>query len=161
MRSMGVFYVPIEVANPQEARFEHVNALVDAGASYLTLPAPLLESLSIPRITKRSFTLGDGRTAEYDVGVTLLRIDSAAFPVLCVFGDPRSEPLLGAVALETFGSAPDPVAQRLMSVPGLLARFSPPFVCRGRRQRRRGERRSWGSTRTTCSRSLSAWTRMR
>jgi len=121
MRPVGVFYVSIEVANPQDARFERVSALVDTGASYLTLPAPLLESLAVPRITTRPFTLGEGRTVEYDVGVALLRIDGAAFPVLCVFGDPESQPLLGAVAMETFGVAPDPLAQRLISVPGLLA----------------------------------------
>jgi len=121
---MGVFYVLIEVANPQDARFEQVNALVDTGASYLTLPAPLLESLAVPRITTRPFTFGDGRTVEYDVGVALLRIDGAAFPVLCVFGDSESQPLLGAVAMETFGVAPDPLAQRLVPVPGLLGRFA-------------------------------------
>jgi len=117
---VGVFYVPIEVGDPRGARFEHLNALVDTGASYLMVPAPLLDSLSVRRVGARSFTLGDGRTVDHDVGVVLLRMNGIALPTLCVFGGPQSQPVFGAVAMETFGVAPDPMGRRLISVPGLL-----------------------------------------
>jgi hypothetical protein len=39
---------------------------------------------------------------------------------LCIFGDPETTPLLGAVTLEECGLAPDPVHQRLIPVVGLL-----------------------------------------
>lgn len=117
---VGVFYIPIEVADPQGTRFEPLTALVDTGASYLVVPAPILESLAVRRLEKRPFTLGDGRSIDYDVGVALLRMDGRALPTLCVFGDVESQPVLGAVAMETFGLAPDPVSQTLIRVPGLL-----------------------------------------
>ena len=97
-----------------------VEALVDTGATYLTVPRPLLESLEVRPLERRLFRLGDERTVEYEVGIVALRIDQRTLPVLCVFGDPTSRPLLGAVALETFSLAADPVGRRLVPVPGLL-----------------------------------------
>jgi predicted aspartyl protease len=117
---VGVFYVPIEVADLQGTRFEPLTALVDTGASYLSVPAPLLESLTVRCLEERSFKLGDGRTVDYDVGTVLLRMDGRAFPTMCVFGDPESQPVLGAVAMETFGLGPDPINQRLVPIPNLL-----------------------------------------
>lgn len=117
---MGTFRVAIEIGDPQGQRWEKVEALVDTGASYLTVPRPLLESLALLPVESRPFTLADGRTVEYQVGIVSLRMDGRTLPVLCVFGDPGSQPLLGAVALETFGLAVDPVRRRLVPVPGLL-----------------------------------------
>jgi hypothetical protein len=41
-------------------------------------------------------------------------------PTLAVFGDPGTEPILGAFTLEGFGLGVDPVNRRLIPVPGLL-----------------------------------------
>ena len=41
-------------------------------------------------------------------------------PTLVIFGDKESEPLLGAVTLEEFGLAIDPVNKSLMPVPDLM-----------------------------------------
>ncbi len=76
--------------------------------------------MSVRVLERRPFTLSDGRTVEYDMGVVALRIDGWTFPMVCVFGDAETQPLLGAVALETFGLAADPVGRRLIPVPGLL-----------------------------------------
>lgn len=117
---MGTFHVSVEVGDARSERFEIVEALVDTGATYLKVPRPLLDSLGVTPIEKRPFTIADGTTAEYEVGVVYLRIDGTALPVLCVFGEPGAESLLGAVALETFGLAADPVRRQLVRVPGLL-----------------------------------------
>lgn len=103
----------------QGRRFEPVEALVDTGATYLGVPTPLLESLAVPRLERRPFTLGDGRAVDYDVGAVLLRLHGQTLPVLCVFTEPDSPPVLGAVALETFGLAVDRVHQQLQAVLGL------------------------------------------
>jgi predicted aspartyl protease len=116
---MGTFHVRVEIGDLQGRRFETVDTLVDTGATYLGVPAPLLDSLSVPRLQRRPFTLGDGRAVEYDVGAVLLRLDGQTLPVLCVFAEPNSPPVLGAVALETFGLAVDPIHRRLTRVPGL------------------------------------------
>jgi predicted aspartyl protease len=121
---VGVFYVPIEVGDLQGSHFEPLTALVDTGASYLSVPATLLESLAVPRLQRRPFKLGDGSIVDYDIGAVLLRMDDVSLPTPCVFGDPASEPVLGAVAMGTFALAPDPINQRLVPVPNLLMRSS-------------------------------------
>lgn len=122
---MGTFYIPVEISSLAGGPMERIEALVDTGSTYLSVPAPLLDSLGVRRIERRPFKLADGRVTESDLGHVLLAIEGRAHPVLCVFAEAESEPLLGAVALETFGLAPDPVARRLIPVPGLRMRTDP------------------------------------
>jgi clan AA aspartic protease len=122
---MGAFRVPIEVGDLQGRRYVAVQALVDTGATYLTLPPSLVRELRVQALEHRLFRLADEREVEYEVGMVSLRIDERTIPVLCVFGPEGIEPLLGAVALETFQLGVDPVAQRLVPVPGLLKAENP------------------------------------
>jgi clan AA aspartic protease len=120
---VGTFSIPIEVGNPEGGQFRRLEALVDTGATYLVVSREVLTDLAIRPMRRRTFTLADGRTLEYDIGVVSLRIDGEALPTLCVFGDEGTQPLLGAVALENFLLAPDPVNQRLIPVSGRLMRL--------------------------------------
>jgi hypothetical protein len=52
--------------------------------------------------------------------LTQIKVGSRARPTIVVFGDPGTEPLLGAFTLEGFRLGADPVNHRLISVPGLL-----------------------------------------
>jgi hypothetical protein len=45
---------------------------------------------------------------------------------IVVFGDEGALPLLGAVTLEEFGLGVDPIARKLIPVPGLLVRIEAP-----------------------------------
>ncbi len=117
---MGTFKVTLQVGDPQGRRFTPVDALVDTGATYATLPASLLRGLGVTPHERAPFELADGRIVERDVGRTWVRIDGQSDLVPVVFGDEGAEPLLGAVTLEVFRLAVDPVRQRLVSVPGLL-----------------------------------------
>ena len=117
---MGTFSVTIEVGDLEGSRYELLEALVDTGASYLAVPRSILTSLGVAVSERRSFTMADGREVEYDVGVASLHLDGRSFPVIAVFADEGTQALLGAVALETFGLAVDPVRRRLVPVPGLL-----------------------------------------
>ena len=117
---MGTFHVSIQVGDQQGVRFRSMDALVDTGATYLSVPREVLLGLGCQPLEKRRFSLADGHIVEYDVGVVSLRLDGRVIPILCVFGDEGSEPLLGAVALETFLLAPDPVNQTLIPVTGRL-----------------------------------------
>ena len=117
---MGTFKVTLQVGDPQGQRFTAVEALVDTGATYATLPASLLRGLGVKPHERAPFELADGRVVERDVGRTWLSIDGHSDLVPVVFGDEGAEPLLGAVTLEVFRLAVDPVRQRLASVPGLL-----------------------------------------
>ena len=117
---MGTFHVTIEVGDDAGLRFEHIEALVDTGATYLTVPRNTLGALGCRPIDRRRFRMADDRVVEYDVGMVSLRLDGRTLPILCVFGDEGSEALLGAVALESFLLAPDPVNRTLIPVLGRL-----------------------------------------
>ena len=125
---MGTFKVAIEVGDLQGQHYERIEALVDTGASYLALPRSLLTRLGVVEVERRPFSLADGRTVEYPLGVVSLRMDGRAFPVLCVFNEEGTEPALGTVPLETFGLAVDPVGRRLVPVPGLLMGLGTAFM---------------------------------
>ena len=108
---MGTFQVAFEIGDATGSRFERMDALVNTGATYPVVPKDTLESLGYKPIELRPFALADGRVVEYDVGVVTLRFNGTTMPVPRVFGDEGSEPLLGALALEVFLLAVDPVNQ--------------------------------------------------
>ena len=118
--SVGTFQVVIEIGNPAGERYERVEVLVDTGASYTMVPAPLLERLGVAPHVRAPFLLADGRQVERDIGRTWVRVDGRAELTLIVFGDPGTQPLLGAYTLEGLRLAADPVGRRLIPVPGLL-----------------------------------------
>lgn len=117
---MVTFKVSIGIGDPQGQEFETVEALVDTGATYSTLPASLLRRLGVETGRSVEFELADGSIIERDVGQTWVQIngDTAIVPV--VFPDEGSAPLLGAVTLEIFLLTVDPVRQRLVPARGLL-----------------------------------------
>jgi len=117
---MGTFRQAIAIAATPQGSFETLEAVVDTGAFYTWIPAPVLRRLGIAPTFKRQFLLADGRAIERDVGQAVVRLDNAALYTICVFGDEGSEPLLGAVTLEEFGLAADPVNQRLVPMPKLF-----------------------------------------
>ena len=117
---MGTFRVEVEVGDPGGRRFERIDALVDTGATYTSLPRPLLDALGVIPHARDSFLLADGRRVERDIGRTWIRIGGEVEMTLVVFADPAGPALLGAYALEGLRLAADPVARRLVPVPGLL-----------------------------------------
>lgn len=118
---MGTFRYPVRVGRLDGTAFETVEALVDTGATYAWIPSTILERLGIPVADRRRLQLANGEIVERPSGLVLVTIDGITVATTCIFGDPDSIPLLGAVALEECGLAPDPVARRLVPVVGLLA----------------------------------------
>ena len=117
---MGTFKVEVEVGDPTGQRFEQYEALVDTGSTYSVFPAKVLRRLGVEPHRRSSFELADGTRREWPIGRTWLRLDGRQELSLVVFGDEESEPILGAVALEEFLLAPDPVRRRLVPVLGLM-----------------------------------------
>ena len=117
---MGTFQVSIEIGDPAGQRYEMVEALVDTGASYTMVPAPLLERLGVTPHVRAPFLLADGRQVDRDIGRAWVRVDGRAELTLVVFGDPGAQSLLGAYTPEGLRLAADPVGRRLIPVPGLL-----------------------------------------
>lgn len=117
---MSQFTVTIEIGDAQGRSFEAVDALVDTGAIYIWMPRSIFERLGIQPQFRREFETVDGRVIERDMAVIQVRLNSQTLPTLGIFGDEGTEPLLGMVALETFGLAVDPVNERLVPVRGRL-----------------------------------------
>jgi predicted aspartyl protease len=118
---VGTFSVRIEVGDAERRRFRSIDALVDTGATYTVLPRSLLEELDVIPHRRANFALADGTQIDRSLGRAWIRLGAQEEYSLVVFGD---DALLGAVTLEEFLLAPDPVGQRLVPVQGLMMRLA-------------------------------------
>ena len=117
---MGTFTVPLGVADLQGQQFIELEALVDTGATFTSIPKDVLERLGVEVRETLPFELADDRVVEHPVGYATMRVDDREIIALVVFGPPETAPLLGATTLETAGLGVDPINQRLIPVPALL-----------------------------------------
>jgi predicted aspartyl protease len=117
---MGTFSVTVDVGDPGGTRFQPVEALVDTGATYTVLPGSVLRDLGVAPHRTSTFELADGSRHEWHMGLTWVRWQDKREMTLVVFGEDDMQPILGAVTLEEFLVAPDPIRKTLIPVPGLL-----------------------------------------
>lgn len=117
---MGTFTVSIQVGDLAGQQFVGMEALVDTGATYTSVPENTLRQLGIDIRESRSFELADDRIAEYPVGYASIRLGEQEIIAMVVFADEGTTPLLGATALETASLVVDPIHQKLVPVPALL-----------------------------------------
>jgi clan AA aspartic protease len=122
---MGTFRVPVEIGDPAGSTFEEVQALVDTGATYTSVPAPLLRRLGVTPYDRLMFLQADGNTFEREIGETKVRINGKTVTTIVIFAEEEAPCLLGAYTLEGLLLAPDPVNRRLVPVPGYLVSFWP------------------------------------
>jgi len=113
---MGIFRVTIEVGDLSGERFVEVQALVDTGSSYTSLPASILATLGILPTGQRPFRQADDRVVQKQTGHARFRLNGDEVITLVVFDPTNAEPLLGALTLEAFGLGVDPVNRQLISV---------------------------------------------
>ena len=117
---MGTFTHPIHIGNLSGGEFVEVEALVDTGTTYTSLPAGVLNRLGVEPEGSRRFELADNRIVEYPIGYVRVQLNGSEAIVLVVFAPEETDPLLGATALELFSLGVDPVNQRLIPVPALM-----------------------------------------
>ena len=113
---MSTFQYSIQIGNQSREMFEVLDAWVDTGASYTLIPKDIMERLGHVPTHHRPFRLADGNTVELGLCQAPLRIGEETVMVSCVFGDDRSEALLGATALEELGLGVDPVNHTLIPI---------------------------------------------
>ena len=118
---MSTFFHPITlIGTGGESRT--LDALVDTGSSFTTVPAPVLEGLGVTPFANVRLRLANGETTVAPVGeLTAELLDLPARTIICVFGTNGSPPLLGAHTLEAFLLGVDPDGQRLVPVEGWWA----------------------------------------
>ena len=117
---MGTFTVSLGVADLQGQQFIELEALVDTGATYTSIPEDVLERLGVEVRETRPFELADDRVVEYPMGYATMRVDDREVIALVVFGPPGTAPLFGATTLATARLGVDPINQRLIPVTALL-----------------------------------------
>ena len=119
---MGTFSVPARLANPDRPEQSlTIDLLVDTGATWTMLPGEIVGRLGLATPRQRLVTLASGERVSYPAGQVAIQLNGEEIITIFLTGPVGSLTLLGAVTLEEFGLAPDPVRKTLVSVGGLLA----------------------------------------
>ena len=111
---MGTFRWPLRISSVNGQRRQDIEATMDTGAAYTTLPGGLLRELGIEPLGKRRFLLADRRRIETDYGEARATVGGESVTTLVVFSEDHAPALLGAYTLDGLALAVDPVEQRLV-----------------------------------------------
>lgn len=114
MFNMGLFYHPITLISPQGGSSETLEALVDTGAMFTVVPAPVLERLGVETFRTLPVRFANGRVEHWKMGQIEVELDGQRMPTLCLFGSEDAPPLIGAHTLGAFLLTVDPVEQKLV-----------------------------------------------
>ncbi|MDI6740475.1 MAG: aspartyl protease [Candidatus Edwardsbacteria bacterium] len=119
---MGLTFLPVEVGNPAKPEVtEKVEFLIDSGAIYSVVPAPILAKLGIKPLTEQEFRLADGSKIIRKKGIALFKYGTQIGGADVIFGEEGDSLLLGAFTLEALGLALDPIKRELKPLPMILA----------------------------------------
>ena len=119
---MGLTVLQVEVGNPAKPRVtEKLEFLIDSGAIYSVVPAPILKKLGIRPTGKEEFRLADGSRIVRKKGIALFRYGRRVGGADVIFGQPGDSLLLGAMTLESMGLSLDPLKRELKPLPMILA----------------------------------------
>lgn len=112
---MSTLTVPAVIANPEQPeRRVEVDFLVDTGATYSLLPGEIVAHLGLATPWQRTGTLASGEDVTYPMGQVSMRLNGEEMSTLFLAGPRGCQGLIGAVTLEQFALAVDPVSQRLV-----------------------------------------------
>ena len=112
---MTTFRQQVEVGPRDGSRYQPVIALVDTASTYAMMPSPML---GIDPYWTGVLEGSDGRSEERSLAEIRLKIGDAERTVVCVFGQPDSQPVLGSHTLQAFGLTVGPGTRAL--VPGTV-----------------------------------------
>ncbi len=119
---MGLTILELEVSNPaQPDRAVKVEFLVDSGAVYSVVPAPVLEELGIQPLAEQEFRLANGMRIVRKKGVALFRYGDRIGGTDVIFGEEGDVTLVGVLTLEALGLVLDPLRRELHPLPMMLA----------------------------------------
>jgi clan AA aspartic protease len=119
---MGLTFLEVEVGNPASPDVtEKVEFLIDSGAIYSVVPAPILDRLGIKPIADEEFRLADGTKITRKKGIALFRYNGRVGGADVIFGESDDSVLLGAFTLEALGLVLDPLRRELKPLPMVLA----------------------------------------
>jgi predicted aspartyl protease len=115
--AMGITTLDVDIANlAKPTRTQRVRFIVDSGATYSVVPAPVLRRLGMRPIKRQVLELADGRTVSRRKGAALFRFRDYVGVTDVIFGDKGDATLLGVLTLEALGLALDPIKRALRPV---------------------------------------------
>ena len=118
---MSTFSVQATIANLERPqRRLGVELLIDTGATYTLLPGEVVRHLDLATPWQRTATLASGEDVTFPMGHVSIRLNGEEMPTIFLAGPPGCQGLIGAVTLEEFALAADPVHQRLVPVRRVL-----------------------------------------
>ena len=117
---MGITYIDGTVRG-SEGNEETLSFLVDSGATYSLLPAPVWESIGLVPSREQSFTLANGTTIQRRISECFLMLPQGETHTRVILGDPGDEALLGVVTLEELGLVFNPFNRTLQPMRMMLA----------------------------------------
>jgi clan AA aspartic protease len=119
---MGLTVLEVEVANPANPQVtEKIEFLIDSGAIYSVVPAPILDKLGIKPLSRQEFRLADGTKIMRKKGVAVFKYGDRIGGADVIFGEEDDSVLLGAFSLEALGLSLDPLKRELTPLPMILA----------------------------------------
>ena len=114
--------IEADVENPFDPqRRAVITFLVDSGAVYSVIPAGELEKLGIQPSGERTFFLANGQPVKRRMGEARFTFQGQSATCVVLFGEEDDSTLLGVTTLENLGLIFDPMRQKIMSLPMLLA----------------------------------------
>ena len=118
---MSTFTVAAKVMHPEHReRSVDLDLLVDTGSTYVLLPPDVISRLGLAHPFERRAELASGQRVVYRMGEVRVGLDADQRTTVFLAGPPDCRALLGAVALEEFGLAADPLHRRLVPAPPAL-----------------------------------------
>ena len=117
---MGLIYAPVTISNPadQDMAWEG-DFLVDTGAVDSLVPRDVLDAIGVKPESQREYTLADGSEVTLDVSLARMEILGETIGTTVVFGEPGTDPLLGAISMQAAGIVIDPQNETLTKLPAM------------------------------------------
>src|SRR5439155_12303080 len=111
----------LEIGNPANpAVTERLDFLIDSGAIYSVVPAPVLERLGIQPLSTQEFRLANGTKVQRKKGMAVFKYGDRIGGADVIFAEEGDSILLGAFTLEGLGLSLHPLRRGLEQLPMLL-----------------------------------------
>ncbi len=118
---MGLIYAPVTIRNPADiSKAWEGTFLVDTGAIDSLVPRDILETIGIKPDGQREYVLADGKEVKFDIAVARIEFMGEIIGSTIVFGEPGTDPLLGAIDMQDAGVVVDPRKETLQKMPSMI-----------------------------------------
>ncbi len=104
-------YADLTISGPSGS--DTFRCLIDTGATFTKLPAPLGWRLGLEVVREVQVELSDGRVVARPLALADAEIEGIRSPVLVTLAEDGADPLIGVTTLEILGFKVDPIAERL------------------------------------------------